>query len=173
MISLKNVTKVYNSKEIDQVVLSNVKLDIQDGEMLAIIGPSGSGKTTLLNIIGGIDTPTGGEIILNNQSINYHSKMQLNKYRKENISFIFQNFNLMDDYTVRENIELPLQIQGIPRKQRHAISEKLLRDLDITNIRSKYPKSISGGEKQRCAIARAMAADRKIVLKLTNFLMRV
>ena len=70
----------------------------------------------------------------------------------------------MDDYTVRENIELPLQIQGIPRKQRHAISEKLLRDLDITNIRSKYPKSISGGEKQRCAIARAMAADRKIVL---------
>ncbi|MBR6402878.1 MAG: ABC transporter ATP-binding protein [Eubacterium sp.] len=164
MILLKNISKVFTHKDISQLVLSNLSLTIEDGEMVAIMGPSGSGKTTLLNILGGIDSPSRGEMLFNDKIIDYHNKICLNNYRKENIAFVFQNFNLMDDYTVRENIELPLQIQGISRKKRKIISEKLMVDLNIKEQSEKFPKFISGGEKQRCAIARALAADRKVIL---------
>lgn len=164
MIQLKKITKTFTSKDYSQTVLSNIDLTIGDGEMIAIMGPSGSGKTTLLNIIGGIDTPTQGEIFLNEKKINYNSRIKLNNYRKNNISFIFQNFNLMNDYTVRENIELPLQIQGVSRKNRRSISDKLMKELHIEEQANKYPKVISGGEKQRCAIARALAAGRNVIL---------
>lgn len=164
MIELQNIGKIYDSNGTKTEALKEVSLTIEDNEMVAIMGASGSGKSTLLNIIGAMDFATSGTYKYNDICVSNLKLKQLNTFRKDYVSFIFQNFALMSDYTVYENIELPLLAQRVPKKQRKGIVLDKLELLGIKELAKKYPGQISGGQKQKCAIARAMAADTQIIL---------
>jgi putative ABC transport system ATP-binding protein len=159
MIKLENISKVYGNNTI---ALQGIDLDIQDGEFITIMGTSGSGKTTLLNILGGLDTATTGKYLFNGENIADYSIKQLHQFRKENISFVFQHFELMKQYTVYENVEMPLLARNI--KNRKPIVEKYLEELEILNLKDKLPIHLSGGQQQRCAIARALVCDTNLIL---------
>ncbi len=164
MIQLVNVNKVYKTKNIETVALKNVSLEIEDGSFIAVMGTSGSGKSTLLNIIGCMDKPTSGEYYLNEDAIHNVSEGRLHDIRKSEISFVFQNFALMNQYTVYENVELPLKIKNIPARKRKRIVIEALEAVGIKEVASKCPNEISGGQQQRCAIARAIASGNNIIL---------
>ena len=164
MIKLNNIRKVYEDKYNTTEALRGINLEVSKGELVAIIGKSGSGKTTLLNIIGGMDRATSGEYIFGNINVSQLRGRQLDRFRKENISFIFQNFALMSEYSVYENIELPLIAKKINRKQRKRIIKEVLQHLEIEELEKKYPTQISGGQQQRCAIARALASGNELIL---------
>lgn len=164
MIKLNNIKKHYVTSGVVTKALDGIDLEIEDGEMLAIMGSSGSGKSTLLNIIGCMDNMTDGTYIYNNQVVSDMSLNQRKKFCKEHISFIFQDFALMDDYTVYENIELPLLLKGVKRKERKKQILEYMEKLGIIKLLKKYPKQLSGGEKQRTAIARAIIAGNDIIL---------
>lgn len=164
MIKLNNIKKHYVTSGVVTKALDGIDLEIEDGEMLAIMGSSGSGKSTLLNIIGCMDNMTDGTYIYNNQVVSDMSLNQRKKFCKEHISFIFQDFALMDDYTVYENIELPLLLKGVKRKERKKQILECVEKLGIAKLLKKYPKQLSGGEKQRTAIARAIVAGNDIIL---------
>lgn len=164
MIELVNIKKEYGKKSNIHQVLRNINLKIEKGELIGIMGRSGSGKTTLLNIIGCMDEITEGLYIYNGKKVNEFSKSKLEKFKKENISFVFQDFALMNDYTVYENVELPLIIKRLPKKKRKMIIMEQLKELEIEHLAYKYPNQISGGEKQRCAIARALVTNNELIL---------
>lgn len=164
MIKLNNIKKHYVTSGVVTKALDGIDLEIEDGEMLAIMGSSGAGKSTLLNIIGCMDNMTDGTYIYNNQVVSDMSLNQRKKFCKEHISFIFQDFALMDDYTVYENIELPLLLKGVKRKERKKQILEYMEKLGIIKLLKKYPKQLSGGEKQRTAIARAIIAGNDIIL---------
>ncbi len=164
MIKLNNIKKHYVTGGVVTKALDGIDLEIEDGEMLAIMGSSGSGKSTLLNIIGCMDNMTDGTYIYNNQVVSDMSLNQRKKFCKEHISFIFQDFALMDDYTVYENIELPLLLKGVKRKERKKQILEYMEKLGIIKLLKKYPKQLSGGEKQRTAIARAIITGNDIIL---------
>ncbi len=164
MIELVNIKKEYGKKSNIHQVLRNINLKIEKGELIGIMGRSGSGKTTLLNIIGCMDEITEGLYIYNGKKVNEFSKSKLEKFKKENISFVFQDFALMNDYTVYENVELPLIIKRLPKKKRKTIIMEQLKELEIEHLAYKYPNQISGGEKQRCAIARALVTNNELIL---------
>jgi putative ABC transport system ATP-binding protein len=164
MIRLANIKKSYNGNGVSTTALRGISMDVRDGEMVAIVGPSGSGKTTLLNIIGCMDTATDGIYFCNGVEVSALKKREMEKFRKENISFIFQQFALLNDYTVYENIELPLRVQNIPGRERKRIVRNILEKLNIEELEKKYPTQISGGQQQRCAIARAVVAGGNIIL---------
>lgn len=164
MIKLEEITKVYGSDECKTVALDGVSLTIEDGQMLAIMGASGSGKSTLLNIIGAMDTMTSGTYICNGVDVGKLNKRKIHDFRKKNISFVFQNFALMTNYTVYENVELPLLPKKTPAKERKRIVNEMLETMGIADLAKKYPTQISGGQQQRCAIARALASGNDIIL---------
>jgi len=164
MIETKHVYKVYKMGELDLEVIKDLNLSISSGEFIAIVGPSGSGKSTVLNILGGLDIPTNGEVIVDNQNITNLDTTQLAHFRGEKIGFIFQSFNLIPVLSVYENIEYPLiMIQHLPPEERKKRVLEVLEKVDMLDQKEKYPDQISGGQKQREAIARALVTNPKIV----------
>lgn len=164
LIKLKNIKKAYKIGNSDFFALKGINLDINKGELLAIVGKSGSGKSTLLNLLGGIDTPTEGSIIINGNELNGMKETQLSHFRSENIGFIFQFFQLMPTLTVLENVLIPMDFSNkIPSSKRKERAEMLLTKVKIINHANKFPSSLSGGEQQRVAVARALANDPDII----------
>lgn len=164
MITLQNINKIYQSGESATHALKGINLTINQGEYLAIMGSSGSGKSTLLNIMGGMDTITDGEYFYDDIPVHELKAKELHLFRKNHVSFIFQQFALMNHYTVYENVEIPLLAKGIERKKRKEIIMEILSALGIEEIANKMPVHISGGQQQRCAIARALASDNPLIL---------
>ncbi len=164
MISNKHVTKVYKMGEVDLHVIKDLNLDIEYGEFIAIVGPSGSGKSTILNLLGCLDKPTEGKILIDETDITKLSRTELANFRGENIGFIFQSFNLIPVLSVYENIEYPLiMIQNLSQDERHKRIMKLLQEVDMLDQKDKFPDQLSGGQRQRVAIARALVTKPKIV----------
>ena len=164
MIETNHVSKVYKMGELDLEVIRDLNLSIGSGEFVAIVGPSGSGKSTVLNILGGLDIPSSGEVIVDNEKLTHLNTTQLAHFRGEKIGFIFQSFNLIPVLSVYENIEYPLiMIQHLPPKEREKRVLEVLKEVDMLDQKEKYPDQISGGQKQRVAIARALVTKPKIV----------
>lgn len=164
MIKNEHVTKVYKMGEIDLTVIKDLNLDISHGEFVAIVGPSGSGKSTVLNLLGCLDKPSDGKVLIDDIDVTKLNTTQLANFRGENIGFIFQSFNLIPVLSVYENIEYPLiMIQNLPKKERHKRIMKLLEDVDMLDQKDKFPDQLSGGQRQRVAIARALVTKPKIV----------
>ena len=164
MIKNENVTKIYKMGEIDLTVIKNLNLEIDYGEFVAIVGPSGSGKSTVLNLLGCLDKPTDGKVIIDGIDVTKLNTTALANFRGENIGFIFQSFNLIPVLSVYENIEYPLiMIQNLPQEERDIRIMKLLEDVDMLDQKDKYPDQLSGGQRQRVAIARALVTKPKIV----------
>lgn len=162
MIHLNNVTKIYKKNGIETMALDHVSLDIDQGEMLAIMGPSGSGKSTLLNIIGAMDKLTEGTYMFDDINVGALSGRECHHFRKEHIAFIFQNFELMPRYTVYENVEMPLKVRNV--KGKREIILKVLEQVGLQKEMNKKIEYLSGGQQQRCAIARAIVMDTDIIL---------
>ena len=164
MIKTKNLTKIFTTREVETTALSNVNLELQDGEFVAIMGPSGCGKSTLLHIAGMLDTPTAGEYHFMGEDVSTYSEKKRARRRKGNIGFVFQSFNLIDELTVFENIELPLLYLGVPGSDRKKRVDEMLEQLELVPRRNHFPQQISGGQQQRVAVARALIADPKVIL---------
>jgi putative ABC transport system ATP-binding protein len=164
MLELKNLTKTFRTSEIETAALSNVNVKIEQGEFVAVMGPSGCGKSTLLNIIGMLDNPTSGEYVFLDQDIAGYSERQLAQMRKKTLGFIFQSFNLIDELTVFENVELPLLYQGMSTKERKERVEEVLEKIGIAQRRNHLPQQLSGGQQQRVAVARAVVSKPNLIL---------
>lgn len=164
MITLTDVTKIYKSDGCETQALKGISLEIKDGEWISIVGTSGSGKSTLLNLIGCMDTLTEGSYVFNDIEVHKLKGNELHTFRKENVSFIFQHFALMNHYTVYENAELPLMIKNVSQKKRKEIVMENLELMGIADLAKKKPSNISGGQQQRCAIARALSSQNNLIL---------
>ena len=164
MISARNLKKVYTTDEVETTALNNVNIDIAAGEFVAIMGPSGCGKSTLLNLMGLLDNPSSGEYRFLDQEVSAHSERQRANLRKANIGFVFQSFNLIDELTVFENVELPLFYLGKPAAERSKKVTQVLENMGIMHRRNHFPQQLSGGQQQRVAVARAIVADPKLIL---------
>ena len=164
VLEVKNIEKYYGNKSNLTKAIDNISFTVNEGEFIGIMGASGSGKTTLLNCISTIDRVTSGKIVINNQDITKLKGNNLNKFRREELGFIFQDFNLLDTLTARENIALALTIQKVNTKEIDKKVEKVASQLGITDILNKYPYQISGGQKQRVASARAIITNPKLIL---------
>jgi putative ABC transport system ATP-binding protein len=164
MIKTVNLTKVFRTDEVETTALNNVNFNINPGEFAAIMGPSGCGKSTLLNILGLLDNPTGGEYYFNDAEVSKFTERQRARMRKENIGFVFQNFNLIDELNVFENVELPLIYLGLSATERKKRVNEALEQMQITHRRKHFPLQLSGGQQQRVAVARAVVANPKLIL---------
>jgi len=164
MIKTENLQKVFRTEEVETWALNDVSLDIADGEFVAIMGPSGCGKSTLLNILGLLDNPTGGAYTLNGTEVSTFPERQRTRLRKGVIGFVFQSFNLIEELSVFENIELPLLYMGVPSAERKTKVQAAMERMQITHRAKHYPQQLSGGQQQRVAIARAVVAGPKIIL---------
>ena len=164
VISTKAVKKTYNPDTIPVEALKGVNLDIEQGEFTAIVGPSGSGKTTLLNIIGGLDRPTGGEVEVGGEDISKLSDNQLIDFRKNNIGFVFQSYNLIPVLTAKENVEFVMLLQNRSKEERDNRAEELLNSVGLSDKMDKRPSELSGGQQQRVAVARALASKPTFIL---------
>jgi len=164
MIKLESVHKVYQTDRVETVALSNIHLAVEQGEFISIMGPSGCGKTTLLNIMGLLDTPSGGNVIIDSQPIDTKKDRDLAKIRNQSIGFIFQNFHLINDLSVRDNVELPLLYRHTPASARKRHAEAALARVGLSARTHHYPTQLSGGQQQRVAIARAIVGKPKILL---------
>ncbi|MEA1898800.1 MAG: ABC transporter ATP-binding protein [Bacteroidota bacterium] len=164
MIRTKELTKVFRTEEVETTALNKVDLTIKDGEMVAVMGPSGCGKSTLLNIIGLLDNPTEGEFYFNDQEVSKFSERNRTNLRKGNIGFVFQSFNLIDELTVYENVELPLLYLKVSASQRKKKVEEVLERMKIIHRKKHFPQQLSGGQQQRVAISRAVVTNPKLIL---------
>lgn len=164
MIRTNNLLKKYISDEVETTALNMINMKIEKGEFVAIMGPSGCGKSTLLNILGLLDSPTQGEYWFGEIEVGGFAEKQRSKLRRGSIGFIFQNFNLLDEHTVFENVELPLLYLKIPRAERVRMVEEALKKMGIMHRRNHYPQQLSGGQQQRVAISRAIVINPKIIL---------
>ena len=164
VIDAHNISRIYNKETSPVYAISNVHLHVERGEFSALVGPSGSGKTTLLNLIGGLDKPDEGEIVINGVNITEMSPNQLIDFRLHNIGFVFQSFNLVPVLTARENVEFIMQLQGVPQKQRDERVLALFRDIGLEDKLNVRPSQLSGGQQQRVAVARALASKPQFVL---------
>ena len=164
LISMENVQKVYHRDAIEIPVLDDVNLKIPAGEYVALMGPSGSGKTTVLNLIAGIDTPTKGRIVVGGKDIATLSQTQLAAWRSQNVGFIFQLYNLLPVLNAFENVELPLLLTSLSRKERRRHVETALQIVHLADRMDHYPRQLSGGQEQRVAIARAIVSDPAILV---------
>jgi len=164
MIKTKNLKKIYMTEEVETTALNNVNLEIQAGEFVAIMGPSGCGKSTLLNLLGLLDNPSGGEYHFLDHEVSKHTERQRANLRKRNIGFVFQSFNLIDELTVFENVELPLLYLGVSTAERRKRVEAVLKQMEIMSRRNHFPQQLSGGQQQRVAVARAIIAKPQIIL---------
>jgi len=164
MIKTSGLTKLYQTEEVETTALDNVNLEVKEGEFVAVMGPSGCGKTTLLNILGMLDSPTDGQYCFLNEDVSQRSERQRSVLRKGNIGFVFQSFNLIDELTVYENVELPLVYLKMPRSERRKRVHELLDQFRIMARKDHFPSQLSGGQQQRVAIARALATNPSMVL---------
>ena len=164
MIKLIHVKKDYTEGGVITNALKDINLEVKDGEFVAIMGASGSGKSTLLHILGGMDKLTSGEYFYNDEAVHDMSMGRLNIFRREHVSFVFQNAALMKYYTVAENIEMPLLSMNVGKKERKKIIEEKMEAVGIAHLAKKLPIHISGGEQTRTAIARALAGDNELLL---------
>ena len=164
VLEVKNIEKYYGNKSNLTKAIDNISFNVKNGEFVGIMGASGSGKTTLLNCVSTIDRVTAGHIIINGEDITKLKGNKLNKFRREELGFIFQDFNLLDTLTIYENIALALTIQKVNATEINNRVHEIAKKLDISGIMNKYPYQVSGGQKQRCAAARAIITNPKIVL---------
>ncbi len=164
MIQVTNLSKVFRTEEIETTALNNVSFTINKGEFVAVMGPSGCGKSTLLNILGLLDNPSGGSYnLLGTEVANLRERERTN-YRKGNIGFVFQSFNLIDELNVYENVELPLKYLNISASERKRRVTEILKRMNISHRAGHYPQQLSGGQQQRVAIARAVVANPQLIL---------
>ena len=159
MIKTVNLQKIFKTEEVETWALNNVSLEIKEGEFVAIMGPSGCGKSTLLNILGLLDNPSGGEYYLNGTDVSKFTEAQRTNLRKGVIGFVFQSFNLIDELTVFENVELPLVYLGCRKSERKRKVMEVLDRMNIAHRAGHFPQQLSGGQQQRVAIARAVVTD--------------
>jgi putative ABC transport system ATP-binding protein len=164
MINAKGLQKVYTTDEVETTALNNVNIRIDQGEFVAIMGPSGCGKSTLLSIMGLLDNPSGGEYHFVNHEVSKYTERQRADLRKKNIGFVFQSFNLIDELTVYENVELPLFYLGTPSKEREGRVGEVLEQMGIAHRKNHFPQQLSGGQQQRVAVARAIVAKPALIL---------
>ena len=164
MVRLESISKRYRAGEIETAALADVSLEMKEGEFVAVMGPSGCGKSTLLNIIGMIDMPSGGHYWFCGEDVTRRRERDLVELRGRHLGFIFQSFNLLDDLSVYENVELPLLYQNVPRAQRRARVREVLELVDLNARANHRPAQLSGGQQQRVAVARAVVADPKLIL---------
>ncbi|GAB7086905.1 ABC transporter ATP-binding protein [Marinifilum fragile] len=164
MIKIENLSKVFRTEEVETTALNKVNLEIKEGEFVAIMGPSGCGKSTLLNILGMLDSPTSGKYHFYNNEVSKLKEKQRNKFRKGNINFVFQSFNLIDELSVYKNVELPLKYlrYDFGKKKKRVL--EMLDRMKIGHRKNHYPQQLSGGQQQRVAIARAIAPNPKLLL---------
>jgi len=158
LLSAKGLKKIYKSGEVETSALNGVDLDIEEGELIVTLGPSGSGKTTLLNIFGGLDTATEGQLLWNGKDISKYSQQELTLFRRDNVGFVFQNYNLLPNLTVRENVESGARLSKNPLD-----INKIINTVGLSDKKDKFPYQLSGGEQQRVSIARAIAKNPKIL----------
>ena len=164
MITTQHLKKLYTTEEVETTALNDVTMAVDEGEFVAIMGPSGCGKSTLLNILGLLDNPTGGEYHFVGEEVSAHSERQRADLRKNNIGFVFQSFNLIDELTVYENIELPLIYLGTSKQERKQRVEAAMEHMQILHRRNHFPQQLSGGQQQRVAVARAVIGNPKLIL---------
>ena len=164
MIKTEKLTKLFTTEEVQTKALNEVTLQVEQGEFVAIMGPSGCGKSTLLNILGTLDSPTSGSYSFERKQVDKMNENQLTALRKGNLGFIFQSFNLIDELTVYENVELPLIYMGIKAGKRKVRVNKVLEKVNLLHRVNHYPQQLSGGQQQRVAIARAVVTDCKLLL---------
>lgn len=164
MIKFENISKVFVSQDVETTALNQVNLHIQEGEFVAVMGPSGCGKSTLLNILGMLDIPSSGSYQFIEQQIANYSEKKLAKLRNKQLGYIFQSFNLIDELTVYENVELPLLYQNISAKARKQKVDQVLARINIAHRSNHLPQQLSGGQQQRVAVARALVVNPKLIL---------
>ena len=164
MIQTKNLKKLYTTEEVETTALNNINLEVKEGEFVAIMGPSGCGKSTLLNLLGLLDNPSSGEYFFLEEEVAKYTERQRANLRKNNIGFVFQSFNLIDELTVYENIELPLLYLGTSSTERKKLVNNAMERMQIMHRRNHFPQQLSGGQQQRVAVARAVVADPKLIL---------
>ena len=166
LLEVQHIQKIYTTRFGGNQVqaLSNVSFSVEAGEYVAIMGESGSGKTTLLNILAALDRPTAGEVLLDGHDITQISEKALSAFRRDHLGFVFQDFNLLDTFSLRDNIYLPLVLAGKPYREMEARLEPIAQRLGITDLLEKYPYEVSGGQKQRAAIARALITSPRLIL---------
>ena len=164
MIKLENIKKVFRTDVVETTALGGINMEVKDGEFVAVMGPSGCGKSTLLNILGLLDNPTEGRYWLDGIEVGSLKERQRTLTRRGQIGFVFQSFNLIDELTVEQNIELPLKYLGVPAAERKERVEEIMRRMAISHRAGHYPQQLSGGQQQRVAIARAVVVKPKLVL---------
>ena len=164
MIRVENLSKSFRTEEVETVALDKVSFEVKDGEFVAIMGPSGCGKSTLLNILGLLDNPTGGKYWLGDREVENPKKKERTDVRKGEIGFVFQSFNLIDELSVEENIELPLTYLGVSRAERKKRVQEIMKRMAISHRAKHFPHQLSGGQQQRVAIARAVVFNPKMIL---------
>ena len=163
MIKVENLCKSFRTEDVETIALNNVSFTVEDGEFVAIMGPSGCGKSTLLNILGLLDNPTSGKYFLGNHEVANLKEKERTDVRKGEIGFVFQSFNLIDELNVEENIELPLTYLNIPKAERKAKVQAIMKRMAISHRAKHFPHQLSGGQQQRVAIARALATAPDLV----------
>ncbi len=164
MIKTNNLKKIYTTEEVETTALENVNIDINEKEFVAIMGPSGCGKSTLLNIFGLLDNPSDGEYYFLDYEVSKYTERQRANLRKANIGFVFQSFNLIDELTVYENVELPLLYLGVSSSERDKMVTEVLERMQIMHRKDHFPQQLSGGQQQRVAVSRAVVARPKLIL---------
>lgn len=164
MLEIKKLSKVFRTEEIETVALNEIDMHVKKGEFIAIMGPSGCGKSTLLNIIGLLDNPTSGQYLLDGKEVGSLKEKERTQTRKGNIGFVFQSFNLIEEMTVYENVELPLIYLDVKKSERKERVEAALKKMNMGHRASHFPSQLSGGQQQRVAIARAVVANPKLIL---------
>jgi putative ABC transport system ATP-binding protein len=164
MIKITNLEKYYQTEEVQTIALNKLSFEVKEGEFAAIMGPSGCGKSTLLNILGLLDDPDGGSYLFNGTEVAGYNERQRAKLRKHNIGFVFQSFNLIDELSVFENVELPLIYTGVKPAERKERVHEVLEKMQIMHRRKHFPQQLSGGQQQRVAVARAVVNNPKIIL---------
>ncbi|MCI7399947.1 MAG: ABC transporter ATP-binding protein [Prevotella sp.] len=164
MIKTENITRIFSTEEVETVALNGVSIEVNDGEFVAIMGPSGCGKSTLLNILGLLDSPTEGKYWLGEEEVGHLKERERTAYRKGRIGFVFQSFNLIDELTVEENVELQLKYLGVEKMERKQRVLDILRKVKLSHRMKHYPHQLSGGQQQRVAIARAVVGRPRIIL---------
>lgn len=164
MIKIEKLTKIFRTENVETTALNGISLEVADGEFVAVMGPSGCGKSTLLNILGLLDNPDGGEYYLDGEEVGRLKEKYRTRYRKGRIGFVFQSFNLIDELTVEENVDLQLKYLRVPKAERKERVLEILRKVNLSHRAAHYPQQLSGGQQQRVAIARAIVAKPKLIL---------
>lgn len=164
MLKLHNLSRVYRTEDVETAALNGVNIEIEKGEFVAIMGPSGCGKSTLLNLVGMLDSPSDGQYLFDGEDVSGYSEKQLSQIRKRNIGFIFQNFNLIEELSVEENIELALLYHNIPVSERKDRVARVMDKVGIAHRAKHMPGQLSGGQQQRVAVARAVVGDQALIL---------